>query len=1221
MAVLLLALWGVVLSFAETHAFEPVTIQLRWSHQFQFAGYYAAVEKGFFKAEGLEVFLEPALPGQDRVAPVLEGRAQYGVGDSGILKLRADGRPLVVLAQIFQHSPSILVTKRSSGIFSPYELVGKTIMLPKEAISAAAVRAMLLEALGGLDRITILPRSGGDADLITGRVDAMAGYLSNEPFRLKQKGLAVNIIDPRSYGIDFYGDNLFTTEQEILEHPERVERVRRATLQGWAYALEHRDEIIDLILTKYNPHLNHEQLRFEAKVVEQMILADIIPIGDANPRRYARIAESFHRLGMSPSAALPEGFLYGQASGPAVPLTAEERAWLKSHPDIRFVFSNDYQPALIAQEDGSVTGILKDMLDLLNARLGTHFGITVTDLETGRKMARNKDVSGALLMSPAAARRMDLIPTDSTIRMYPTIFGRSGEVASVKGIEDLAGYRCAIVGDMPTIEGLVAPHEDQIPITRVKTVLEGLKLLHEGRVDFFIGFSQQNYMILKNQLLGLGPVLTMTDRPVDGVMGVREDWPQLVGIINKGLASITEGERSAILARWSGYDQTVRPQSVSLSPEQHAWLAKKHTVRVGLSDFPPFILVKKEPQPTGIAIDLLDLIAERTGLQLRYDDFFFPWDQTPETMRRPGGPDLVPWTGIESVNVDNLQVSKPYMQSHLVVITDQHALPVNSMRDLSGLVVSVRGNSPLHQKIRRDYPRTRLALFETETDALNALNLAKADAYVGNLTLASYLISRNGWTNLKVAGDSGLEDQRLSFGIRGDLPELRSIVDKGLDSISEEEFAGILQKHLSVRYEHGIRKTDIVKGLVILGAAFGLVICAGVLWNVLLARKVAERTADLDHSNKRLSAEIIQRTHTEQALRKSRDYLDNLTNSMAEIVVSVRLPERTIEWVNDAVKQLGYEPDECIGRTTEFIYADQDDFIALGKEMAASIAGNKEDIVTEFMFKKKNGDIFPAEITMSFFESRGHLVSVTGIIRDISERKEREKLIDTYQQRLKALASKLTVSEERERRRIATELHDQIGQSLAIARMQLAAVQRKTVDPSVGGILKDVSQTLLSAARETRHLIFDLSSPTIKELGLPAAINDWMAAKMPQHGIAFELIDHSDDAHRLILTDDNAALLYRHVRELLTNVIKHAKANTVAVDMQTTANEILIGVQDNGVGFDATRFPGSVKRSEHYGLFSIEEGMAEMGGRLEIESAPGSGCRAVLRLPVQNEGN
>ena len=103
---------------AATPALEPVTIQLRWSHQFQFAGYYAALEKGFYAAEGLDVSLREAVPGQDRIAPALEGLAQYGVGDAGILKLRADGQPVVVLAQIFQHFPSILITKRDGDIFS-----------------------------------------------------------------------------------------------------------------------------------------------------------------------------------------------------------------------------------------------------------------------------------------------------------------------------------------------------------------------------------------------------------------------------------------------------------------------------------------------------------------------------------------------------------------------------------------------------------------------------------------------------------------------------------------------------------------------------------------------------------------------------------------------------------------------------------------------------------------------------------------------------------------------------------------------------------------------------------------------------------------------------------------------------------------------------------------------------------------------------------------------
>jgi len=238
----------------------------------------------------------------------MQDHAQYGVGDAGLLKLRAEGHPVVVLAQFFQHSPNILITKRTSNIFSPYELVGKNVMLPENPAGSAAVRAMLLNTLGSMERVSILPRRNDETSLISGQADAVAGYLSNEPFLLKQRGLAINIVDPRSYGIDFYGDNLYTTEKEILTHPERVEKILRATVKGWAHALKNKEAVIDLILAKYNPSISREQLRFEARVIDQMVLADLIPIGDINPRRYARIAEIFHQTGMSPSPAIPEGF-------------------------------------------------------------------------------------------------------------------------------------------------------------------------------------------------------------------------------------------------------------------------------------------------------------------------------------------------------------------------------------------------------------------------------------------------------------------------------------------------------------------------------------------------------------------------------------------------------------------------------------------------------------------------------------------------------------------------------------------------------------------------------------------------------------------------------------------------------------------------------------------------------------------------------------------------
>lgn len=1201
--------------FAQQRPIEPVTIQLRWSHQFQFAGYYAAVEKGFYAAEGLDVDLREALPGQDRVAPVLDGRAQYGVGDTVILKLRSDGRPLVVLAQIFQHSPNVLITKRDSGIFSPYELVGKTIVLSGDPISSAAVRAMILETLGDLDRITILPRSNNETDYFGGRADAVSGYLSNEPYRLKQAGVAVNIIDPRSYGIDFYGDNLFTTEQEVREHPGRVARVLRATLKGWAYALENKDEIIDLILTKYNPTLDREQLRFEAKVTDQMILADIIPIGDANPRRYARIAELLHHLGMSPSPEIPQGFLYGQGSGPAVQLTVQERAWLQDHPDIRFVFSNDFQPVLIVHENNRLSGILKDMLDLLNERLRTDFAISVVDLESVRTLAREKEVGGVLAISPEGAKRLGLLATDTHIRSYPTVFSRVDSAIEVRALGDLQGYRCAFVDGMPTIEALMAPYEDRMTFNRVETVFEGLKLLFEGNVDFFFGLSQHAYMIHANQFTGLRPVLTVTDRPIDAVMGIRGDWPQLVAILNKGLAAISPAERNAIYARWNAMPSADSP-SVALTAEERAWLEKHPAVLVGIADMPPFIIPKPGQRPTGIFIDLIERAVQGTGLELRYDDFEHLGDETPHIVPAGRRPDVVPCVKNQTAVYDSLIVSKELMRTPLVIFADQASLPVHGMQDLFGRTVAFREGNDLHRVVSQDYPQIKRLSFETEQQAMEAVHLGRADAYIGNLTVGSHLILQNHWVNLKIAGASGLDDQVLFFGVRKELPELRSILDKGLDAISSDERAAIRNKYLSIRYEHGIDGRDLALWGLMIGLAFSLAVGTFLVWNLALSRKVATRTADLDATNQRLLGEIEERMNTEKALRESRDYLNNLTNCMADVILAVRQPERTIEWINDAVRTFGYEPAACIGRTTAFFYANKEDFSAFGKVMQSAVAAGSRSVTAETLFKRKDGTTFPVEVTASFFVTEGRLVKVTGIIKDVSERKDRERQVEAYQQSLKELASQLTMSEEKERRRIAVNLHDQVGQALTFARMRLAVVKEAVGDDKAAAYLEEASQHLLKATRDTRHLVSDLSSPAMRDIGLGAAIAEWLDEQLPRHGLKSTFVDQTDVECDRALSEDVRLLLFRNVRELLINVVKHAAASHVTVRLQNDGQELRIGVEDNGCGCgDAEAIKG--KGGKHFGVFSIKERMAHIGGALDITSAPGHGCRAVLRLPMK----
>lgn len=288
---------------------QVIDFQLRWHHQFQFAGYYAAVEKGYYREEGFDVRLHEAAPGRTPVEEVLAGRAQYAESNSEILYARLQGKPLVALAAIFQHSPSVLLSLRDAGIYSAHDLIGKKVML-LNARTDADFHAMLLREGIKHDAIDIIPSSLDFEDLISGKVAAFNSYLTNEPFILKQRGIDFTVINPGTYGIDFYSDILFTTEQEVKQHPERVEAFRRATLKGWRYAMDHPDEIIELLITKYQVPKSREHLQFEAQSMRELILPDLIEIGHMNPGRWQRMADAFIDVGLGNRDFSLEGFIY-----------------------------------------------------------------------------------------------------------------------------------------------------------------------------------------------------------------------------------------------------------------------------------------------------------------------------------------------------------------------------------------------------------------------------------------------------------------------------------------------------------------------------------------------------------------------------------------------------------------------------------------------------------------------------------------------------------------------------------------------------------------------------------------------------------------------------------------------------------------------------------------------------------------------------------------------
>ncbi|MBW1799600.1 MAG: PAS domain S-box protein, partial [Deltaproteobacteria bacterium] len=204
--------------------------------------------------------------------------------------------------------------------------------------------------------------------------------------------------------------------------------------------------------------------------------------------------------------------------------------------------------------------------------------------------------------------------------------------------------------------------------------------------------------------------------------------------------------------------------------------------------------------------------------------------------------------------------------------------------------------------------------------------------------------------------------------------------------------------------------SDVLKWLLaIIGAACGIVLLF-IFWNRSLTVKVRERTVELESSNRDLAAEISERTEAETALRENRDYLKNLTDSMPDAVFSVKMPDRKIEWVNDAFQVLGYEPGECIGRTTEFLYPSREEFGAFGDKILIAIAEGKRVLQTEQNLRKKSGEVFPAEINVSLFVTNGKLISATAIVRNIAERKKAEDALKNSEEKFRLLVEQSPLS-------------------------------------------------------------------------------------------------------------------------------------------------------------------------------------------------------------------
>ncbi len=358
--------------------------------------------------------------------------------------------------------------------------------------------------------------------------------------------------------------------------------------------------------------------------------------------------------------------------------------------------------------------------------------------------------------------------------------------------------------------------------------------------------------------------------------------------------------------------------------------------------------------------------------------------------------------------------------------------------------------------------------------------------------------------------------------------------------------------------------------------------------------------------------DVTESQRIEQAVAQVESGFRQMLTSIAEAIVLTDGQGRIVFANEEAAAMFGYSTAELLQMFEHALFPEglREHHGRLRAEVLSGQPPHRAGGQSDLLGRRKDGREFPLKLVLGSMRQADEPL-VMGFFSDITRRRDAERKLADYQDKLRRSMFETARAEDRERRRIATDLHDRIGQSLSLAQIKLASIRDRVTGPArpaVDGAVELIEQSVA----DTRTLIFELSPPVLYDLGLKAALS-WLAEDLEtRQGIRIAL---ADDGAPKPLDDATAALLFRAVRELLLNVLKHARTPTARLSLRRAGDQVEIDVEDRGVGFDPEEV-ASPSAGGGFGLFSVREQIARLGGAVEITSRRGEGTRIRMRVPL-----
>ncbi len=519
-------------------AYEDISLQLKWRHSFQFAGFYMAKEKGFYENEGLNLRIKELNQNIDVVADILNRKSTYGISDSLLVYSCMKNFPVRLIMPILDKTPLAIVSTDLS-VKSLKDIEKKQIVLDRMVMKNPALIAMFKSNKIDIEKLKIADRIYSYEDL--GRkIKIFAVYKSDELYYLRKKGIKYRLFEPESYGFDFYGDILFTSQYELENHPKRVEKFKRATIKGWRYAFSHLDETIKVIQRKYNTqNMTYEKLKDEAVKLKKYMSRDF----KFCKNRLDRIQDIYLLSNQIDKSIDISTFI-----APDVCLSKKEKEFIENHI-LKCISTTTWEPFNLKKENGGIGGIGIDFWEIIKKKTGIKSSCEVTDRWED---VLNKIESGKADLTLATSdmfRDKNFVVFSKPYASFKIAIVTRNDKGFVPDIKLLANRKIA-VGKEYSVYKMLKERYPDLKFYEVKNSYEALRAVSDeeayAMVDIFpvCAYAINKYKHVNLKIAGEIPI------DFDVRIMLRKEYKVLLPVINEAIDLIIQEQKDEIYRKY-----------------------------------------------------------------------------------------------------------------------------------------------------------------------------------------------------------------------------------------------------------------------------------------------------------------------------------------------------------------------------------------------------------------------------------------------------------------------------------------------------------------------------------------------------------------------------------------------------------------------------------------------------------------------------------------------